>query len=99
MVKHIYGETDLLEKVNRPHVFIKELNLYIDYLKNDIQKHIKDLNDKKRKSLNNFKIQLEQGINYYKQLVDSLPNQTPEFVQRWFAELDQSETALNNVAI
>lgn len=27
MVKHIYGAVDLLDKVNRPHVFIKELNL------------------------------------------------------------------------
>lgn len=99
MVKHIYGAIDLLDKVNRPHVFIKELNLYIDYLKTDLQKHLKDLNDKKRKSLNNFKTQLQQGINYYKELVNDLPNQTPDFIQKWFTELMQSENALNHIAI
>ena len=99
MVKHIYGAIDLLDKVNRPHVFIKELNLYIDYLKTDLQKHLQDLNDKKRKSLNNFKTQLQQGINYYKELVNELPDKTPDFIQKWFSELTQSENALNHIAI
>ncbi|MHB8209156.1 hypothetical protein [Mucilaginibacter sp.] len=99
MVKHIYGTVDLLDKVNRPHVFIKELNLYIDYLKTDIQKHLKDLSDKKRKSLNNFKAQLQQGINYYKELVDELPNQTPDFLNKWLSELMRSENILNCIAI
>jgi hypothetical protein len=99
MVKHIYGAVDLLDKVNRPHVFIKELNLYIDYLKTDMQKHLKDLSDKKRKSLNNFKTQLQQGINYYKELVNELPNQTPDFLNKWFSELMQSENILNHIAI
>jgi hypothetical protein len=99
MVKHIYGAVDLLDKVNRPHVFIKELNLYIDYLKTDMQKHLKDLSDKKRKSLNNFKTQLQQGINYYKELVNELPNQTPDFLNKWFSELMRSENVLNCIAI
>ncbi|WP_179412182.1 hypothetical protein HDF19_02780 [Mucilaginibacter sp. E4BP6] len=99
MVKHIYGAVDLLDKVNRPHIFIKELNLYIDYLKTDMQKHLKDLSDKKRKSLNNFKTQLQQGINYYKELVNELPNQTPDFLNKWFSELMQSENILNHIAI
>ena len=99
MVKHIYGAVDLLDKVNRPHVFIKELNLYIDYLKTDMQKHMKDLSDKKRKSLTNFKTQLQQGINYYKELVNELPNQTPDFLNKWFSELMRSENILNCIAI
>jgi hypothetical protein len=99
MVKHIYGAVDLLDKVNRPHVFIKELNLYIDYLKTDMQKHLKDLSDKKRKSLTNFKTQLQQGINYYKELVNELPNQTPDFLNKWFSELMRSENVLNCIAI
>ncbi len=99
MVKHIYGVVDLMEKVNRPHVFIKELNLYIDYLKTDLQKHLTDLNDKKRKSLNNFKTQLQNGINYYKGLINDLPNQTPDFLHKWFTELMQCEDTLNHLAI
>jgi len=99
MIKHIYGATDLLDKINRPHVFIKELNLYIDYLKTDLQKHLKDLNDKKRKSLNNFKLQLQQGINYYKTLVNDLPNQAPDFIQKWYSDLTRSENDLSHIVI
>lgn len=99
MVKHIYGAIDLLEKVNRPHVFIKELNVYIDYLKTDLQKHLKDLNDKKRKSLNTFKTQLQQGINYYKELVNDLPDKTSAFIDNWYASLNNAENSLNDVVI
>ena len=99
MVKHIYGRIDLLDKVIRPHVFIKELNLYIDYLKTDIQKHFKDLNEKKKKSLGNFKTRLQEGINYYKQLINDLPDQTPEFVEKWWADLVRSEGELNHILI
>lgn len=99
MIKHIYGRTDLLNKVERPHMFIKELNLYIDYLKTDLQKHIKDLSDKKRKSLNNFKMQLQQGINYYKQLANDLPNITSAFMDSWYASLNSAEISLNETVI
>ncbi|MCR8559608.1 S49 family peptidase [Mucilaginibacter sp. BJC16-A38] len=87
MVSHIYGRLDLLENIKRPHVFIKELNLYIDYLQADLEKHIKDLNDKKRKHLDKFKAQLQNGIAYYKQLFSEWP------------ELIASERKLNSINI
>ena len=99
MVKHIYGSIDLLRNVKRPHVFIKELSLYIDYLKTDLQNHLKDLNDKKKKSLTNFKLQLLNGIDYYKQLITDLPDQTPEFIQQWFTDLTSAENDLNLIGI
>jgi hypothetical protein len=68
MVSHIYGATDLLDKIKRPHMFIKELNLYIDYLQNDLQSQLKDLTEKKKKQLSKFKLQLQDGIAYYKEL-------------------------------
>jgi hypothetical protein len=74
MVGHIYGKTDLLGKIKRPHVFVKELSLYIDYLHKDIQAHLNDLNDKKQKQLFKFKAQLQHGIAYYKELFDKLPD-------------------------
>ncbi|MDP9080245.1 MAG: S49 family peptidase [Bacteroidota bacterium] len=87
MVSHIYGRLDLLENIKRPHVFIKELNLYIDYLQADLEKHIKDLNDKKRKHLDKFKAQLQNGIAYYKQLFSEWP------------ELIASESKLDSINI
>jgi len=75
MVKHIYGCVNLLEKVQRPHVFINELNLYIDYLQTEVQLYLKDINDKKKKHLNGFKDQLNKGIGYYKDLFNDITNQ------------------------
>ncbi len=68
MVNHIYGKVNLLDGVKRPHMFINELKLYIDYLKTDIEANLQIMNAKKEKSLNNFVIQLQNGINYYKDL-------------------------------
>lgn len=99
MVKHIYGKLDLLEKIKRPHVFIKELNLYIDYLQTDLQVHIKNMSDKKSKQLNKFKLQLQDGINYYKTLFAQLPGQANDIIQAAYKELSLSEKTLNAMLI
>lgn len=99
MVKHIYGATDLLGKIRRPHMFIKELNLYIDYLQNDLQSQLKELTDKKRKQLSNFKLQLHEGINYYKTLVADSANQTSQIFQDLIDELAISEAQLVKISV
>lgn len=72
MVKHIYGKVNLLKGVNRPHVFINELKLYVDYLKKDIETSAYTLTDKKAKQLEKFKEQLINGVEYYNQLLPKL---------------------------
>jgi hypothetical protein len=99
MVKHIYGANDLLGRVKRPHMFIKELHLYIDYLQSDLQAQIKDLNDKKRKQFTKFKLQLQEGIAYYKLLFTESTNQTSQFLQEWVRELTISEEQLSSIQI
>jgi hypothetical protein len=44
MVDHIYGRVDLLAGVERPHMFAKELSLYMDYLKRELQQ-VRDCGD------------------------------------------------------
>ena len=93
MVKHIYGGINLLEKVQRPHVFVNELNLYIDYLQAEIQRYWEDINEKKRKHLDGFKDQLHKGINYYKGLFAELAN------VKVLKELSLSEERLEKVVV
>ena len=66
MAGHIYGKLDILKNAARPHMLIKELELYIDYLQKDIQQNVQNLTEKKGKQLFKFKEQLISGINYYK---------------------------------
>ena len=99
MVSHIYGAGNLLDKVKRPNMFIKELNLYIDYLQADLQAQFKNLNDKKVKQLNKFKLQLQEGICYYKGLFADSAIQTSLVLQDWINELMLSEKQLNSITI
>jgi len=94
MVKHIYGKVNLLNKVNRPNMFINELNLYVEHYKKDIEIHAQNLNDKKKKYLLKFKEQLLLGIDYYKELIPQLANQSAEYRKEMIEQLEGVESWL-----
>lgn len=66
MVGHIYGRTNVIERTDRPHMFAKELDLYISYLKRKIADLGTLANDKDKKFIASFKKNLQDGISYYK---------------------------------
>lgn len=99
MVGHIYGKINLLEQVERPHVFIKELNLYIDYLQEDIKQHIQQFSDKKIKQLNGFKLQLAEGINYYKKLFSEISDQASDDFRQLYEQLASSKNKLDTLIV
>jgi len=68
MVKHIYGKTNVVDTDNRPHMFIKELSMYVDYFSNKVDELKDSLNKKNEKYLNTFQSNLNNGIEYYHQL-------------------------------
>ncbi|KDN54268.1 hypothetical protein [Flavobacterium seoulense] len=74
MIQHIYGNTNILKDNHRPNLFVKELKMYIDYLKNDIQSIAEEINNAKTKKLESFKNNLLEGIEYYQNLFASIPN-------------------------
>lgn len=94
MVGHIYGKIDLLAKHLRPNMFINELNLYVDYLKKDIERHTATLNDKKAKYFSKFRANLLEGINYYKKLIPEITNQTVAYRQDMMSQLEAIEGRL-----
>jgi hypothetical protein len=68
---HIYGRTSILDGTERPHMFIKELVLNMNYLKEQIAE-FKDTNDKIGKHLIGFCQNLLSGISYYRNLSESI---------------------------
>jgi hypothetical protein len=69
MVDHIYGRINLLDNRYRPHMFLKELNMYLDIFSERMEKFMKSPEDaKERKQLESFRENLNNGINYYTQL-------------------------------
>jgi hypothetical protein len=98
MVGHIYGKIDLLAKQLRPNMFINELNLYVDYLKKDIERQAATLNDKKAKYFSKFRTNLLEGINYYKKLIPEITNQTVAYRQEMMAQLEEVEGRVSQLA-
>ncbi len=69
MVDHIYGRTNLLDEGHRPHMFMKELKMYLDIFKERFEEFKKDLeNTKEKKQLIKFQKNIFDGVNYYKEL-------------------------------
>jgi hypothetical protein len=85
MVDHIYGRTNVMERNDRPNVFIKELGMYIEYLGGKIEETLKPISDKQKKHFETFQENLNKGVEYYKDLF-----------QKYKAQLEDS-TSKNNL--
>lgn len=69
MVRHIYGNVNVISHKSRPNIFINELKMYIDYLKNEIEEYCGNVSAGQIKKWKNFKENLLQGIIYYENLL------------------------------
>ena len=67
MTDHIYGRSNLIQRNDRPHMFIKELQLYIDFIKEKIDNALEH-DAKFVKYCASFCQNLFNGIDYYRQL-------------------------------
>jgi hypothetical protein len=70
MVHHIYGRLSLLTNSDRPNMFIRELSLNIDRLRNEIEEFSVGVLSATPKYFQEFKANLLKGIEYYKELAD-----------------------------
>lgn len=69
MVQHIYGSVSVLNEADRPNLFIKELQLNINFLKTKLE-GITDNAKQLAKTKNN----LLEGISYYRKLFTECPD-------------------------
>ncbi len=89
MVQHIYGNANVMTDANRPNFFIKELKMYIDYLKNEISE-ISEISVPQVKKLKAFKSNLLEGIafyqtmfsnsNYFENSINEIQNQLDHYI-------------------
>ncbi|NRD22678.1 hypothetical protein HNV10_05470 [Winogradskyella litoriviva] len=96
MIKHINGTSSVLPSYNRPNMFVKELKMYVDYLKNEIQTMSDELTLKQVKKWNAFKSNLFNGIAYYQDLFMSF---TTEDYKNIYKEFQYYKTELDAVII
>jgi len=66
MVDHIYGRTNLLDERPRPHMFLKELKMYLDIFKKRSESFLSEPeNAKEKKQLLAFQKNVFDGVQYY----------------------------------
>lgn len=100
MIGHIYGHNNLLNQaVHRPHVFVNEIELNIKYLKNHIQKFTEETIEQKNKFVDGYKSTLNEGIAYYKNLLNSIKNESVEFLENMQKDLFRLEEEIAEIAV
>ncbi len=97
MVHHIYGRTSLSIKKNRPNMFIKELKLYINYLKEEIEQVEKSPSENRLKYFEKFLHNLENGISYYRELFSKIKYRVRAEKMNVQSGLDELESDLKLV--
>ncbi|MBW6483040.1 MAG: hypothetical protein K0B10_08250 [Vicingaceae bacterium] len=90
MVNHIYGKINLLNDTYRPNLFVKELGMYVDYLKKEIHESVDAINDRKLKYFEEFKENLVSGIEYYNTLVEEMKEESEIYKNKMIEELQKS---------
>ncbi|MFL9482650.1 hypothetical protein ACI6Q2_07700 [Chitinophagaceae bacterium LWZ2-11] len=68
MVDHIYGRDNIITHNDRPHMFLKELDLYMKHLEQLIQEYNNTPSAAGKKVLLAFDKNMHAGISYYKEL-------------------------------
>ena len=68
MTDHIYGRSNIIQRTDRPHMFVKELELNIEYLKEQLE----TTDAKVAKDARKYANTLMQGVVYYLNLADEI---------------------------
>ena len=100
MVDHIYGRTNLLNDTYRPHMFIKELAMYIDYLNKEIlDEPLQSLNAKRVKYFVGFKANLNSGIEYYENLLSEMKDESDAIKAKFSEELANYKSIVGQITL
>ena len=99
MVDHIYGKNNVLNDTYRPHMFIKELGMYIDYLNHEIEESLQSLNAKKVKYFIGFKANLNSGIAYYESLIEDMKEESDAIKLKFKEELEQFKAIVEQIVL
>jgi hypothetical protein len=97
MIDHIYGKTNVITRNDRPHMFIKELHIYLDYLQARITESRFAVTDKQRKYLLTFAGNLNDGITYYQELFNNVKKEFQESKVQILFFLEEGRKSLNNL--
>ena len=94
MIGHIYGRINLLNGVARPNMFIKELQLNVEYFVKEVKKIAPAPSLKQIEYVNEFKKNLLEGIEYYRELFPRMIEETESYRAQTLAQLQEFKERL-----
>ncbi|WP_282123306.1 hypothetical protein [Algibacter mikhailovii] len=97
MTDHIYGRTNMVSRIDRPNFFIKELQIYIEYLKNKLEDTKYAMNKKEEKYLKTFTKNMMAGVSYYQSLFANVKGSFQDVKATILHELERTELTLNQI--
>jgi len=99
MTDHIYGRDNMISRTDRPNMFIKELHIYLEYLKNKLLEAKKEMNKKEEKYLLTFTNNMKDGILYYENLFNNISSVFEDKKQMIIKELEMGTEVLERIHI
>ncbi len=87
MVGHIYGRLSIMTRTDRSHMMVNELQLYVDFLKQEIVDASAGLLSRTSKHFTEFKENLISGAHYYRQLAEEFGKEKRESFLKDIEEL------------
>jgi hypothetical protein len=94
MVGHIYGKLNLISRTDRPHVFIKELQLYLEFHHKQLQGFLENPASQGAQTLREFQANLKEGIRYYRHLFSTAIAASATELRSWKEDLTRMEREL-----
>lgn len=95
MTDHIYGRDNVIQRTDRPQMFIKELSLYVNYLKEKVAENSNPADAKQIKYFRKFRQNLLDGIEYYRNLFGEVTQYFDEIKTEIFTALDEIQNELD----
>lgn len=96
---HIYARDNMISRTDRPNIFIKELFIYIEYLKNKLDEAKTTITNKEEKHLLTFTSNLKEGVAYYKNLFSGLKTTFQDIKNEVLQTLDTCEETLTSISL
>ena len=86
MMEHFYNKKESLISKDRPHMFAKEIQMYVDYYDKLVKES--DLNERVSKTLKEFYENLKSGMEYCRDFSNKIPyaSENIESIKLWVDE-------------